>query len=141
LIRACKACGKKNRIPARHLASKGKCGACGAPLPPTDEPIDADPALFDDIVKNARVPALVDFWAEWCGPCRVAAPEVERVARELAGRALVLKVNTDLHPELSARYGVRSIPNFVVLRNGRAVRQQAGVVRHDELKRWLENGE
>ena len=138
MIRACKSCGKKNHIPARHLASTGKCGACKALLPPADEPIEADPELFDDVLKNGRVPALVDFWAEWCAPCRMAAPEVARVAKDMAGRAVVLKVDTERHPEIAARYGVRSIPNFVVLKNGQPVRQEAGLVKHDVMKRWLE---
>lgn len=138
MIRACKACGKKNRIPARHLADRGRCGACKAPLDPADAPIEADPAIFDDVLSNGRVPALVDFWAAWCGPCRMVAPEVERLAREMAGRAIVLKVDTELHPELAARYRVQSIPTFLVLKGGTLVRQQAGVVRKDEMKHWLE---
>jgi len=100
--------------------------------------VDADPALFDEVVRDAPVPVLVDFWAAWCAPCRMAAPEVSRVAKDMAGRAVVLKVDTDQHPELSARFHVRGIPTFVVLRSGRPVHQQAGVVPHHEMQRWLE---
>jgi thioredoxin 2 len=103
-----------------------------------DEPIEADPALFDEIVKEARVPVLVDFWASWCGPCRMSAPEVQALAREMAGRALVIKVDTEAHPEIAARYGVQGIPNFVVLRNGNVVLQRAGVAPRSEMRKWLE---
>jgi thioredoxin 2 len=108
-------------------------------LPPLAEPIDADAALFDAVTARSSVPVLVDFWAAWCGPCRMAAPEVAAVAGEMAGKALVLKVDTDKHPEVAARYNVRGIPNFIVLRGGHVVHQHAGVVRRDEMRRWIEN--
>jgi thioredoxin 2 len=138
VIRPCARCGTKNRIPAEHLADTGRCGHCKQELPPVAEPLDADPALFDEVVRGATVPVLVDFWAEWCPPCRMAAPQVKKLAQEMAGRAVVLKVDTERHPELGARYDVRGIPNFLVVRNGQVVTQQAGLVPAAQMRRWLE---
>jgi len=137
MVIACPACGRKNRVPAGHLADTGTCGACHSGIPPRSAPIEVDPAQFDEIVRAARVPVLVDFWAAWCAPCRMAAPEVEKTAAKSAGRALVLKVNTELHPDLAGRFGVRGIPNFVVLRDGEVVTQQAGLVPSERMLEWL----
>jgi len=137
LIRTCTHCSQKNRIPAAHLADTGRCGNCKNPLPPVAEPIATDVTLFDEIVQNAKVPVLVDFWAEWCGPCRMAAPEVAQTAANTRGKALVLKVDTEQNRELSARYNVRGIPNFAVFHGGKLVSQQAGLVGHQQMEQWL----
>jgi thioredoxin 2 len=128
-----------NRIPAARLADPGRCGRCKGVLGPSAEPIEvADAATFDRIAREAPVPVLVDFWAAWCGPCRMVAPEVARAAGAVAGRALVLKVDTERLPKLAARYGVQGIPNFVVLDRGRVVAQRAGAMRHTELLRLVD---
>ena len=98
-----------------------------------------DALAFDEIVQQTRVPVLVDFWAAWCGPCRSAAPEVHALANEMAGRALVLKVDTERHPDLARRFRVQGIPNFLVLRDGKMILQQPGLVPRQQMKQWLES--
>ena len=138
-IKTCSSCGTQNRIPARHLADAGRCGRCKEELSPVDTPIAADKAAFESIIRESTVPVLVDFWAAWCGPCRSVAPEVEAVARRIAGKGLVLKVDTDKEPEIASRFRIQSIPNFILFRYGNLVLQQAGWTGRDQMLRWFDN--
>lgn len=137
MIRTCSHCNTKNRIPARYLAATGKCGQCKTPLPPQSTPIDVDAASFDDIINSAKVPVLVDFWAEWCGPCKMAAPEFAKAAQALAGKALLLKVNTESEQQLAARFGIRSIPNFKLFVDGDVKFDQAGALSAAQIQQLV----
>ena len=137
----CRSCGATNRIPAKHLADTGRCGSCKAPLGPAAEPIEADSSNLLPIIQEARVPILIDFWAPWCGPCLAAAPEVALLAKEMAGRALVLKVDTQAHPELAELYQIRSIPHFMVFRGGKQFTQSSGLAPRSEMRLWLERAD
>jgi thioredoxin 2 len=125
VILTCTSCGKRNRVP--FGSREARCGDCRTPLPSAAEPIEVpDAASFDALVRSASLPVVVDFWAPWCGPCRMVAPELARVAADNAGRYLVVKVNTDEIPELGDRFGIRSIPTMTVFLNGREAARTSG---------------
>ena len=124
---ACAHCGATNRLPADRLADDPDCGRCHRPLL-AGAPIELDDRTFDDFVRKSTLPVLVDFWAPWCGPCRQMAPQFDAAARQLKGRALLVKVNSDDSPQTSARFGIRSIPTLVQLQGGVEQRRQSGAV-------------
>ena len=127
VIVACGQCGRANRLPYAAIGKSSRCGQCKTPIAAPDAPIEVqDAAAFDAAVQNSALPILVDFWAPWCGPCKMVAPELERVARTNAGRYLVLKVNTDVLQDVAARFRIRSIPTLALLSGGREIERVAG---------------
>ena len=124
---ACAACGAVNRVPAERLADDPVCGRCGRELL-AGEPVELTDANFDAVVGKTELPVLVDFWAPWCGPCRMMAPAFAHAAAQTKGRALLVKVNSDDNQRLAARFGIRSIPTLVRLDGGRETARQAGAV-------------
>lgn len=129
MIVGCPACKRSNRLPAARLGDRARCAACKSPLLPLDHPVPVSSASdFDELVENAPGPVLVDFWADWCGPCRMLAPELEKVAKAREGRLVVAKVDTEALPEVAGRFGIRSIPTMIVFRRGREAERLTGLM-------------
>ena len=139
VLLACGSCGTTNRLRYEGLEKATQCGKCHAALPRPNEPIDVpNTAVFDAAIAKASVPVLFDFWASWCGPCHMMAPEIDKVAQRTAGRALILKVDTEANPELSARYGIRSIPTVMIFQGGKEATRTAGVQPAAALEQLLD---
>jgi thioredoxin 2 len=138
VLTTCAACGTVNRQAFESLGRASRCGKCHTELPPPSEPVvAATTSEFDRLVSGSSVPVLVDFWAPWCGPCRAVAPEVQKVAKSLGGRLVVAKVNTDEVEDLAVRYGIRSIPTFLLFKNGQVAERVSGAIDASEIVRFV----
>lgn len=123
----CVFCATANRVDLDRLAEGPKCGSCGRPIR-LDRPLPVTDATFERVINGSSVPVVVDFYADWCGPCKVMAPVLDDFARQHTGEVLVLKLDTEASRATPARFGIRGIPTLIVFENGREARRQVGAV-------------
>ncbi len=132
----CPHCLKVNRIPKEDSYAKANCGNCKNSLLDS-KPVEVDSAKFNTFIANSDLPVVVDFWAPWCGPCRMMAPAFEEAARSLPLKAQFLKVNTEANPQLGGQFGIRSIPTMVLFKGGKEVDRVSGALSADQIKQWV----
>lgn len=133
---ACPFCGTLNRVNMERVGDRPKCGNCGKPIW-LDRPVPVSDSSFDTVIADTTVPVLVDFYADWCGPCKIMAPLLDDVAHRRAGQILVLKLDTDKNPATGQRFGVRGIPTLIMFRGGKEVSRRVGAVPPAELENFL----
>ena len=134
----CPHCHKLNRVPAEKLSSGGNCGACKQPLWP-DRILELTDQTFANHTGRSDVPVLVDFWASWCGPCKMMAPQFEQAAKDWRGKVRFAKLNTEQAQGTAGQYGIRSIPTLIIFQNGREVARQSGAMNQAQISQWLQS--
>jgi len=138
VIVECAGCGKRNRLAYERLGDSVQCGECKKPLSAPGEPIEVQrTADFARLIATSSLPVVVDYWAPWCGPCRMVAPELQKVAARQAGRAIVVKVNTDVLSDLGQRFGIRSIPTLAVFEDGKEIARETGARPAPEIEAFI----
>lgn len=137
IIQPCPACGTANRIAYTKTAQQGRCGTCKADLPRIAEPVEIDSVeAFAALVSQCPLPVVIDFWAPWCGPCQMMAPEFAKAAAQAAGEAVFIKVNTDEQQQIASQFRIQGIPAFALIKNGQVTAQTSGFQPAAQLIRW-----